>query len=385
MQDLSQRLGELQAQHRYRRVLTRSGPQDHHIQIQGKTYLNFCSNDYLGLSNHPEVKSAFHAGIECYGVGSGASHLINGHTQAHTDLEAALAELTGRPRALLYSTGYMANLGTISSLVGRHDAVFEDRLNHASLLDAGLSSAAPCRRYAHADTGALAKMLSRSKAKQKLIVTDGVFSMDGDVAPIVELVALAKQYHAWLMVDDAHGFGVLGKHGAGLLQQHQLGLHDVPILMGTLGKALGTAGAFIAGSDELIEMLIQQSRTYIYTTAMPPAIAVATLAALHVMAVETWRRQHLHAMIACFTQQMLAQDLPVLSTSAIQPVMVGSDQAALQASQRLADAGLMVTAIRPPTVPIGTARLRVTLSAFHTSAQVEQLVCCIAQLPQVRQ
>ena len=383
MEDLSQRIGSIQAQHRYRRVKIRSGPQDHTIQVREKSYLNFCSNDYLGLSNHPKLKAAFHEAVDCYGVGSGASHLINGHTQAHADLEMALAKFTGRAKALLYSTGYMANLGAITTLLGKRDAVFEDRLNHASLLDAGLASGAKCRRYSHHNTLALDTLLGRSSAAQKLIVTDGVFSMDGDVAPLSELVTLAKQHDAWLMVDDAHGFGVLGDTGAGVIQQQNLSTDDVPILMGTLGKALGTAGAFIAGSETLIDTLVQQSRPYIYTTAMPPAIAAATVVALQLTQTESWRRQHLNAMIQYFTQRLLAEGIKVRSSSAIQPIMIGSEQAALRASQRLAEAGFMVTAIRPPTVPAGTARLRVTLSAFHTQAQVEDLVMAIAKLPEV--
>ncbi|MGB1869163.1 MAG: 8-amino-7-oxononanoate synthase, partial [Porticoccaceae bacterium] len=260
------------------------------LQVEGKSLVNFCSNDYLGLASHPEVAAALKAGVDQYGAGSGASHLISGHSIAHQQLEEQLAKFTGRPRALLFSTGYMANMGVINALVGRHDLVLEDQLNHASLLDGGHLSRADYKRYKHNDLEQLDYLLGKSTASRKLIVTDGVFSMDGDLAPLPQLSALAAQHSGWLMVDDAHGMGVLGATGAGLVEQQGLSVEQVPVLMGTLGKSFGTFGAFIAGSEALIETLIQFARTYIYTTALPPAIAAASSASLAIVRREHWRR-----------------------------------------------------------------------------------------------
>jgi 8-amino-7-oxononanoate synthase len=375
MEQLKDRITKIKSQDRYRVLKQRHGPQASTINVDGQHYLNFCSNDYLGLANHPKVKEAFVNAVNEYGVGSGASHLINGHTAAHQALEDKLAELTGREKALLFSTGYMANLGVVNTLVGKTDAVFEDRLNHASLLDAGLSSGARFRRYKHADIDDLKKQLDKSVEKQKLIMTDGVFSMDGDIAPIRQLSELASQYDAWLMVDDAHGIGVLGEDGAGVLQMLGLGQSDVPVLMATLGKALGTAGAFIAGSEELIDTLIQQSRTYIYTTAMPPALAAATLASIETIQQEGWRRQQVLQRVAEFKRAMATTNLQLMpSDTPIQPVLLGSELSAMQASEKLLSKGLMVSAIRPPTVEKGMSRLRVTITAEHTAADIDKLV-----------
>jgi len=361
--------------YRSRRIIDSAQGVD--IIVDGKPVLNFCSNDYLGLANHPAVVKAFQQGAERYGVGSGSAHLICGHSSAHHALEEELAEFTGRSRALLFSTGYMANLGVISALVGRADSVFEDRLNHASLLDGGLLSGAKFKRYAHADMEHLQARL-QTAAGNKLIVTDGVFSMDGDVAPLPAIVKTANQNQAWLMVDDAHGLGVLGKQGAGLVRQFGLSQDDVPVLMGTLGKAFGTFGAFVAGSEILIETLIQQARTYIYTTAMPPATAEATRASLQLVIADDWRREKLNELVNHFRIGATQLGLTLMdSTTAIQPILIGDSQQAVQLSNGLLDAGFLVSAIRPPTVPEGSARLRVTFSASHKIEQVDRLLSAL--------
>ncbi|MFZ2404963.1 MAG: 8-amino-7-oxononanoate synthase, partial [Methylobacter sp.] len=303
-----------------------------------------------------------------------------GHTTAHHALEEELAVFTGRDRALLFSTGYMANIGVISALLGRGDAVFEDRLNHASLLDGGLLSGARFKRYAHADVADLGANLDKALGR-KLIVTDGVFSMDGDFAPLDELATASKHHDAWLMVDDAHGLGVIGEHGGGILEHYGLGQHDVPVLMGTLGKGLGTFGAFVAGSEVLIETLIQKARTYIYTTALPAAVAEATRASLKIAIAEGWRRDKLKMLSERFSVgagQLGLQVMP--SLSAIQPILIGDSQAAVDISNALLNAGFLVSAIRPPTVPQGSARLRVTFSALHQEQHVDQLLDALAKI-----
>lgn len=376
MDDLRPRLDALQAQSLYRRRRLQDGPQQPQARVDGRALLSFCGNDYLGLANHPDVIAALRDGAQRWGVGSGAAHLVNGHSRAHQVLEEALAEFTNRPRALLFSTGYMANLGVISALAGRHDTVFEDRLNHASLLDGALLARARLRRYPHADASALHRLLKTESAR--LIVTDGVFSMDGDLAPLPELAALARDAGAWLMVDDAHGLGVLGRDGRGSLDHFGLGFNDVPILMGTLGKAFGTFGAFVAGSEELIETLIQSARSYIYTTATPPALAEATLVSLAIARRETWRRERLAEWIERFRTGAARIGLQLMDSSTpIQPIIVGSAAQALAWSAALEAAGLLVTAIRPPTVPEGTARLRVTLSAAHTAEDIDRLLAAL--------
>ncbi len=361
-------------QNLYRRRLTLHSAQGPIVQLGDRQYLNFCSNDYLGLASHPRVVAAFQAAAARYGVGSGASHLVCGHSALHHQLEEALAEFTGRPRALLFSSGYMANTGILASLLQRGDHVLEDRLNHASLLDGGLHSGARFQRFAHGDVAALERKLARADGI-RLVVTDGVFSMDGDTAPLGELAAACGRHDAWLMVDDAHGFGVLGERGAGSTEAAGLDVGTVPVLMATLGKALGTAGAFVAGSELLIEALIQQARTYIYTTALPPAVAGASLESLRVLQEEAWRREHLARLISRFRRGAGELGLPLLaSNSAIQPLPVGDAAAALALSERLQQRGLLISAIRPPTVPAGTSRLRITLSAAHTDAQLDQLL-----------
>ena len=378
-QQLSENLTQRHAQNLYRTRRTLDSAQGADVVVDGKRCLNFCSNDYLGLANHPRIVEAFAAAAKEFGVGSGASHLVCGHSRLHHALEQKLAQWCGRERALLVSTGYMANLAAITALLDDKDAVFEDRLNHASLLDAGLLSGARFQRFLHNDINNLESRLQRSEAVKKLIVVDGVFSMDGDIAPLPDLAAVARKYDAWLMVDDAHGVGVLGATGAGTCEHFGLRSDDVPVLMGTLGKAVGTFGAFVAGSELLIENLIQFARPYIYTTALPPAIAAATLASLELQQEESWRRVHLQQLIEHFrtgAQQLGLQLLP--SVTAIQPLLVGEAEHALQISERLRQAGILVSAIRPPTVPAGTSRLRITLSAAHSLAQVERLLSALS-------
>ncbi|MDF2181468.1 8-amino-7-oxononanoate synthase [Neptuniibacter sp. CAU 1671] len=359
----------------YRERRTLQSPQAPEVLVDGRRCLAFCSNDYLGLANHPEVIRALQDAANQYGVGGGASHLVNGHSQAHHALEEALAEFTGRPRALLFSTGYMANLGAVNALLSKQDAVFEDRLNHASLLDAGLLCGARFQRYLHNDPESLAQKLARTEARRKLVVTDGVFSMDGNLGNLPELAAAAKAAGAWLMVDDAHGFGCLGQQGGGCVEYFNLGMDDVPVLVGTLGKAFGTAGAFVAGSEELIETLIQFARTYIYTTSMPPAVAAATLTSLRLLREENWRRDKLNALVGQFRKGCEQLGLTLMdSFTPIQPIVIGDAARAMQISQNLEAQDIFVGAIRPPTVPQGTARLRVTLSAVHTEEQVDRLL-----------
>ncbi|MCI1036451.1 8-amino-7-oxononanoate synthase [Pseudomonas putida] len=377
--DLAARLAERRAADLYRQRPLLESPQGPEVVVDGQRLLAFCSNDYLGLANHPEVIAAWQAGAERWGVGGGASHLVVGHSTPHHQVEEALAELTGRPRALLFSTGYMANLGAITALVGQGDTVLQDRLNHASLLDGGLLSGARFNRYLHNDAASLASRLDKAVGNT-LVVTDGVFSMDGDLADLPALADVARARGAWLMVDDAHGLGTLGAQGGGIVEHFGLSVDDVPVLIGTLGKACGTAGAFVAGSEELIEALVQFARPYIYTTSQPPAMACATLKSLELLRHETWRREHLAALIRQFREGAQQIGLALMdSPTPIQPIMIGDSAQALRLSRMLRERGLLVTAIRPPTVPAGGARLRVTLSAAHSEAQVQLLLNALAE------
>ncbi|RLA46745.1 MAG: 8-amino-7-oxononanoate synthase [Gammaproteobacteria bacterium] len=359
--------------YRYRKTLqSAQGPR---VKVDGRACIGFSSNDYLGLANHPALISAFNEAANKYGVGSGASHLVSGHSCLHQALEEDLAEFTGRPRALLFSTGYMANMGIIRALTDVGDLVVQDRLNHASLLDGGFLSRAEFQRYPHRDLPALENTLATVSGKRKLLVTDGVFSMDGDLGELPALAAIADCYNSWLMVDDAHGFGVLGENGRGVAEHFDMSIEQLPILVGTLGKAFGTFGAFVAGSEALIETLIQFGRTYIYTTALPPAVAAATQVALQLVDGESWRRQKLHSLITRFQQGARHLDIPVLeSITPIQPVVIGDDQKVMRISESLLDAGFWVGAIRPPTVPEGSARLRITLNAGHDETDVDTLL-----------
>lgn len=376
---LNHKLAQRRASDRYRRRQVLQSPQGPEIWVDGKPRLAFCSNDYLGLATHPEVVQAFTHAAQRFGVGSGAAHLVCGHSSEHHALEEELAAWTGRPRALLFSTGYMANLGVVSALLGRHDTVVQDKLNHASLLDAAQLSGAKLLRFAHNDTRQLSTRLQACAGGQCLLAVDGVFSMDGDMAPLPDLVHLARQHHAWLMVDDAHGLGCLGPGGGGTLAHFGMDDQQVPILVGTLGKALGTFGAFVAGSDALIEALIQFARTYIYTTALPPAIAAATRASLRLVQAETWRRDHLQCLITRFRRGAEQLNLPLApSQTAIQPILLKDEVTAMAMAEVLAEQGIWASAIRPPTVPVGTSRLRITLSASHTEQQVDRLLEALA-------
>jgi 8-amino-7-oxononanoate synthase len=364
---------------RFRRVV--ETPQSIFLQINGQKVLNFCSNDYLGLANHPEIIKAFKQAVEDYGVGSGSAHLVCGHSKAHQQLEEELADFTGRDKALLFSTGYMANLGVISALIGQGDAVFEDRLNHASLLDGGLISGARFHRYLHTDLSSLQTHLKRNNSDKRLIVTDGVFSMDGDFAPLKELVEIAKQYNAGLMLDDAHGISVLGEKGGGLIEYLGMNQNDVPVLVGTLGKGFGTFGAFVAGSEQLIEILIQKARTYIYTTALPPAIAEATRASLKRVINDTWRRDKLKQLSERFRKGAQQLNLNLIeSQSVIHALIIGDSRRTIEMSAALLNKGILISAIRPPTVPLGSARLRITLSALHEDHHIDRLLETLGQV-----
>ena len=357
---------------RHRRIL--ESPQGAHVVVDGREVVAFGSNDYLGLAGDPRLAAAAREGAARYGVGAGASHLILGHAAAHHALEESLAQFVRLPRALLFSTGYMANIGIVTAIAGRDDAVFADKLNHASLNDAVLLSRADFRRYPHRDLATLEDMLAASQARRKLVVSDAVFSMGGDIAPVHALLRLCERYDAWLVLDDAHGFGVLGSTGGGVLQHYGVASERI-VYMATLGKAAGVFGAFVAGQPALIEILVQRARPYIYTTAMPPLLAHTLLAGLEIIAAETWRRELLAQLIARLKRDVAGLRWRLLpSDTAIQPLMIGANDEAVRVSEQLAQRGLLVPAIRPPTVPEGTARLRISLSAAHSEQDVAQLV-----------
>jgi 8-amino-7-oxononanoate synthase len=413
--------------------------------VDGRQLIDFSSNDYLGLARHPAVAAAMSECAERCGSGSGASHLVTGHGAEHTRLEEELAAFTGRERALLFSTGYMANLAVITTLASRGETVLLDRLSHASLIDGGLLSGARFKRFAHADALAAESALAAHAETASIVATDGVFSMDGDVAPLAALARISRSHDAWLVVDDAHGLGVIGATGRGVVEYFRLNAEAVPVLVGTLGKAFGSFGAFVAGSAELIELLMQKARSYIYTTALPQPVAAASRKALEIAQRETWRRERVLALAARFRSAAEQTDVPLMGTvgagtvtpsatdcvavsvasaqakpmgnaaactpraamtastrvtslpdagnwagdgaqplTPIQPVLLGSAEAALRAQQELFAAGFCVVAIRPPTVPQGSARLRVTLSAAHTEAQVDELVEMLSRVCAVR-
>lgn len=377
----SMRLAERREQSLYRRRRVTDSPQAPRMGIDGKSLDVFCSNDYLGLANDTRIATALKQGVDRWGSGSGAAHLVNGHSRAHQALEEALADWLGRERALLFSTGYMANLGIITGLLERGDQLFEDKLNHASLIDAGLLSAAMLHRYRHADMDSLKQQLDAHPDGMRMVVTDGVFSMDGDMALLVEMAAICSDGDALLVIDDAHGLGVLGSEGRGSVDQAGLSQREVPVVMGTLGKAFGVAGAFVAGSGVLIDTLIQQARSYIYTTAMPAALAEAARASLAIVRNESWRRDRLQSLIERFRAGAGEIGLTLMpSRTPIQPVLIGEAGAAVAWSRRLEELGFLVTAIRPPTVPAGQARLRVTFSASHDEEQVDRLLDALSIL-----
>jgi 8-amino-7-oxononanoate synthase len=370
---------DTQALRRVRRVL--DGPQGVRVTLDSKPHLSFSSNDYLGLANHPEITLAAQLAAAQFGVGAGAAHLLTGHHHLHHTLETELAAFVGLPAALLFSTGYMASLGVLPALLDRHGEVFEDKLNHASLVDAALLSRAKMTRYPHRDLVALERRLAASTAQVKLIATDTVFSMDGDLAPLPELLVLARQYDAWLYLDDAHGFGVLGERGQGALALLDAWNDTRLIYLATLGKAAGVAGAFVGGSVDLIEWLVNKARTYIYTTAQPPMLAAAVSASLRVIAAESWRREHLGALIERLKTGLADLLWPLMpSDTPIQPLLVGSNAEALRLADGLRARGILLPAIRPPTVPLGEARLRISLSAAHTLAEVDELSAALHEL-----
>jgi 8-amino-7-oxononanoate synthase len=355
---------------RRRRIL--ESVQGAHVTVDGLACLSFCSNDYLGLANHPRLIAALQQGAQQYGAGAGASHLVSGHGAAHHALEQALAQFVGKPAALLFSTGYLANLGAVQALVGRNDTVFADKLNHASLNDAMRLARAKVVRYRHNDLAQLEQLLQQARNGRKLIITDAVFSMDGDLARLPELLLLCERYDAWLLADDAHGFGVLGAEGRGAL-------HNLPspriIYMATLGKAAGVSGAFVAAEQVVIDTLVQHAKSYVYTTASPPALALALLASLELIRADEWRRAHLRERIAQLRAGLTGLPWRLMdSHTPIQPLLVGSNEDAVAISEKLRACGIWVPAIRPPTVPQGTARLRISLSAAHSEEDVAQLI-----------
>ena len=385
--DLAAALTQLDREHlrRARRTIDGFAEPGNRVNalVDGRPLIDFCSNDYLGLARHPAVAAAMAACAEQLGVGSGASHLVTGHGTEHARLEEELAAFTGRERAVLFSTGYMANLAVITTLAGRGESVLLDRLSHASLIDGALLSGARFKRYAHANASACESVLAGSENTVSVVATDGVFSMDGDVGPLDSLARSCRAHDAWLVVDDAHGLGVMGATGRGAVEHFGLDADAVPVLVGTLGKAFGSFGAFVAGSSELVELLIQKARSYIYTTALPQPVAAATRKALEIAQRESWRRERVLALTARFRVAAEQLGVTLMGTSLltpIQPVIIGSAEAALNAQQELLSAGYCVVAIRPPTVPQGSSRLRITLSAAHGESQVDGLVEALGRI-----
>ena len=373
---LEQRLAEARAAEAFRQRRCRKGSPPRPT-VDGRHVINFAANDYLGLAADPRVIDAHRRGTERYGVGAGASELVSGHTDAHEELESALARFTGRSRALVFSTGYMANLGVVSVLASRRTAVIEDRLNHASLLDAAVLARSRLRRYRHVDLYELAARLATNSGA--VVITDGVFSMDGDLAPLPGIAQLCRAHGATLIVDDAHGFGVLGEHGAGTVEHFGLAPVEVPVLVGTFGKAFGGAGAFVVGDEVIIEALIQFARPYIYTTALPPAICCAMTTALQIVQAEPGLQARLHGNIHHFRARAGARGIPLMqSVTAIQPVILGRNGRVAAVAERLLAQGFWVAAIRPPTVPAGSARLRIAISAAHAVEEIDALVDAVA-------
>jgi 8-amino-7-oxononanoate synthase len=370
--DFSAELARLAAADLLRRRRTLDSAQGPRVVVDGVTYLSFCSNDYLGLANHPKLAEAATEAIRRYGVGSGASHLVSGHHALHEALERSLSRFMGCA-CLLFSGGYGANIGVLPALAGREDAIFADRLNHASLIDGARLSRAAVQRFRHNDVAHLGQLLAATPARRRLIVVDGVFSMDGDMAPLPELLALAERHDAWLYMDDAHGFGVLGTHGRGVLEH--FGIASARIIhLCTLGKAAGVSGAAVFAASPVIDWLAQSARSYIFATAAPPALAAALLASVDLIEQEPWRREQLRTLIA--ELRGACADLPwrlLPSETPIQPLVVGENAAALALAEALRGRGIWVPAIRPPTVTPGTARLRISLSATHTAEDVAQL------------
>ena len=373
MRDFAAALAALDAAHLRRRRRVVSGPQGAEMTVDGEHVLAFASNDYLGLANHPAIAEAAVAAIGKHGVGASASHLISGHHEEHEALEAELADFVGAERALYFSTGYMANSGIVPALAGRGDAIFSDALNHACLIDGARLSRADLHVYPHSDMAALDAALRASPAAHKLILSDAVFSMDGDVAPLAELVALCERHDALLLLDDAHGFGVLGPHGEGT--PAHLGIRSDRLLyLGTLGKAAGVSGAFVAGRADIVEWLVQRTRTYIFTTATPPLLAAAVRASLRVIREDDWRRDLLRAHAARMRTRVAGLPWTLLpSDCAIQPLVIGGNAETMHVMEQLRARSIWAPGIRPPTVPEGTGRLRISLSAAHTTAHIDAL------------
>ncbi len=378
--NLTKELQKKRSENLYRVRVVRSREQNSYIQLGEHQYLNFCSNDYLGLSNHPEIIAAAKEGLDEYGLGSGGSALITGYTDIHRELEVALAEFTGRSSALLFSSGYAANIGVLSALAKKNDHLFMDKLCHASLIDGAKLSGAKLRRYKHLDTKNLKEMLTlipiAEIGKEKWVISESLFSMDGDLAPLNEISKLCEKDNTTMYVDDAHGFGIYGENGAGSLSAVNLTEEQAPVMVATFGKALGVAGAFVAGSEALIESLIQNARSYIYTTALPPAQAAAILKSLRLVRTENWRREKLFNLIGEFRHKASKRGIPLYENALgpIQPIFVGDSEKAMNISQSLADKGIKVSAIRSPTVAKNSARLRVTFSASHEESQVDSLI-----------
>ena len=377
MKDLANELDKLNEKNLFRSRRLLSSAQQIEPIINGQKVLSFCSNDYLGLANHPKVVERFAHAVTKFGVGAGASHLITGHHESHAALEQELAEFIGCEKVLLFSTGYMANLGVVSSLASRNSIIFSDKLNHASLNDAAIQSRGKLKRYDHQDINQLEKLIVEKNANDKFILSDGVFSMDGSIASVEQLQSLARKYKTKLIIDDAHGIGVLGQNGKGCTEGF---LEKESILVGTLGKAFGTFGAFVAANQKTIEWLIQTAHSYIYTTALPPAVAEASRTTLNLIQTEAWRREALQERTQYFRQQCLQAGIKITnSTTAIQPIILGSSEKSLRVSEQLLKSEILVPAIRPPTVPNNTARLRISLCATHTTAHIDKLIVALEQ------
>jgi 8-amino-7-oxononanoate synthase len=372
--ELAGHLRELDAAGLRRSRAQVQGPQGPRLRVGDTDWLSFCSNDYLGLASHPAIQVAASQALQRYGVGAGASGLVSGHTDIHEALERRLAAFVGQDRALHFSTGYMANLGVVAAFAGPGDAVFSDQLNHASLIDAARLSRARVNVFPHLDLGRLARMIEESDSETKVVLTDAVFSMDGDVAALPGLLEICEAHDAWLVVDDAHGFGVLGPQGRGSLAQWAI-RSDRVLYVGTLGKAAGVFGAFVAGSTDAIEWLQQRARTYMFTTASPPVLAAALLASIDLIEKEDWRRAQLHRSVAQLRAALAQGPLCLLpSDTPIQALIVGANDEAMALMGALRREGIWVPAIRPPTVPAGTARLRISLSAAHSELDVQRLI-----------
>jgi 8-amino-7-oxononanoate synthase len=383
---ISQHLADLKQKGAYRQRRKLDSPQGIKVVIDGQQFLSFCSNDYLGLANDARVCQAAKEAISNFGVGSGASQLISGYSSLHASLEEQLSEFLGYQRCVLFSSGYLANLGVISAFSSRHSLILGDQLNHASLIDAARYAAGDLKRYKHRDINHAKEIVNNSQSKSHLIVSDGVFSMEGNIAVIEQLYQLKRNTNDKLIIDDAHGIGMLGNNGKGSLEQENIEPYKVDILIGTFGKAFGGSGAFVLGDNDTIDYLIQKARTLIYTTAPPAALAAAATQSLNIIINEPERRQKLHKNIEYFRNALSQTTLELLdSITAIQTIILGENKHALRFSKQLEERGLLVLAIRPPTVPKNTARLRITLSSEHTQQQIDVLVTALLEIENSKQ